>query len=330
MSLCIRVPTTADDPAFVAAFAENADPRAIAQTRRLLRTDPKEAPALAAFDGRGRMLALLVARVVPWLVRGEERRLGAIAGAWTTAATQIGGAHNLAVDLFEEFHATYQANGGMALLLAHTGEWDSWWLQRYAQFDMIGTGMVLRRAGRGPMHAPPDWTVSRWTADSPLEWNTPIATTPCTQKRDRDWANALLRLDPTLEIHVAAQNGKVGGASVHRDENGERRLLDWAVPPGQWHMALSLLQRVVGDGATPVVFPLWNCSYWTTGSLQDADFVVDQRGGEPLLLGRSDVGFLTRHFLAENHEENELLVGPRLPVFSRSEVVCYPAQRGTR
>jgi len=330
MPLSIRVPTAADEAALVAAFAKIADPAALATATRLLRADRQEAPALAAFDGQDRMLALLVARVVPWLVRGEERRVGAIAGAWITETARIGGAHCLAVDLFEEFHATWQANGGIALLLARAGEWDSWWLQRYAQFDMLGTGYVLRRAGRGPVHAPPDWTVTRWTSDSPLDWSTPIATTPCTQKRDRAWAERLLRLDPDVEIHVAAQNGKVGGAAVHRDGNGERRLLDWAVPPGQWHMALALLQRVVGDGATPVVFPLWNASYWTTGSLQDADFVVDQAGGEPILVGRTDIGFLTRHFLAEHHEENELLIGPQLPDFTCSEVVCYPAQRGTR
>lgn len=331
MSLCIRVPTAADEPAFTAAFAPVADAAALAASQRLLRADRAEAPALAAFDGRGRMLAMLVARVVPWLVRGEERRLGALAAAWMTASARIGGVHCLGVDLFEEFRAGHEANDGMAMLLARASESDSWWLRRHAGFDTIGTGHVLRRAGRGPVHAPPDWTVTRWTEGNALDWSTPVATTQCTQKRDREWADRLLRLDPTLAIHVAVQGGKVGGAAVHRDGTGERRLLDWAVPPGQWHMALALLQQVVGDGARPVVFTLWNPTHWTTGSLQDADFVVDQSGGEPLLLGRTDVGFLTRHFLAEHHEENELLVGATpLPGFARSEMVITPPPRGDR
>lgn len=330
MALSIRVPTIADVASIAAALASTGDLGGGLRVDAMLRAGSARAAMLGAFDGRGRVLAFLAARCHDYLIRGELRRVAAVDTAFMATATRLGGVHSLAIDMLEVFREHHETSDGIALLLARAREADGWWLTRHAEFEAVGTAQVLRCEEARTMHVPDDLVVERWSEVSPLVWPERWAITPCGPIRDRTWASAMLRDNPELELHVAGRGGGIVGAMVHRRRQHERRLLDWACPAGDLPIAAALLRALSTDGA-PVVATLWNLTHWTAHVLQEGGFVVDTRASEPMLWARTGLGFLTRHFLAENQEEGELRVGDNvLPPFTCGEQIVTPPPPGNR
>ncbi|MBZ0153086.1 MAG: hypothetical protein K8J09_16305 [Planctomycetes bacterium] len=330
MALSIRVPTVADAALIADALAASGDPGGGLRVAAMLQAGPARAPMLAAFDGRGRVLAVLAARGHDYLIRGEVRRVAAVDTAFMASHTRLGGVHSLAVDMFEVFREQHEATGGISLLLARARDADGWWLSRHAEFEPVGTGQVLRRHQARTLAVPQELVVQRWSEASQLSWPERWASTTCAPLRDRAWASGLLRDNPGLDLHVVARGGVVVGAIVYQRRQHECRLLDWASPAGDWPLAAALLQSLPVDDV-PVVATMWNLTHWTAHALQEGGFVVDTRAGEPMLLARAGLGFLTRHFLAENQEEGELRVGEHvLPPFTCGEQIVTPPPPGTR
>ncbi len=328
MPLLLRVPRTGDQGAIERALRSSAGSQ---EASRVLALLGRGSPALGAFDAQDRVLGLLVARAEPYSIRGESRSIGILSCAYFPAAVRLGGVHSLAVDLLAEFKARFEGSAGLVMLLARPTEADGWWLRRMAEFEPITTGLGLRRAGAWPIGVPAGVEVSRWTSHSNLRWDTPLSFTACAPRRDRAWAERLVSEEPDSELFVAARGEVVVCAAVARRRPHECRLLDWAAPAGDWPLVEALLSPLVGDASIPVTASLWNPTHWTAHALQEAGFVVDPRAGEPLLLGRISLGFLTRHFLAESLEEMELRVGiSPLHTFTRPELVVTPPPAGDR